>query len=185
MISGVPSLFKDASCILIHDSFPDFNSNGEVLQGSNRVAEKIKDTAKSKKIPLVLFSNSFIGLEQGAITELSITGINKRLFYKNLKDFLIKVNKDNEIEIKILAYGNNFVYKELESLYSQIASYINIHGIELARKNAATLVSLFGDLCNSPAKVEKEFSELNARLFLNYLDKIIKSFIRYGRNIYS
>jgi hypothetical protein len=179
------SMLKYAECILLHDSFPDFNSAGEILQGSTTVAEKIKDGARTDNRPLVLFSNSFTGFEQGQIKQNEITGLNKRLFYTNLEDFILQYKSIGEIQVKILAYGKNFKHRELENLHSKIAIYIAVHGMQIARKEAIDLVEKFSSISESGEELKKQFAELDGRSYINLLDKIIKFYVRYGRSIYS
>jgi len=179
------STLKTAACILLHDSFPDFNSAGEILQASNKVAEKIKDGARMEKCPLVLFSNSFTGFEQGEIKQKEITGLNKRLFYTNLEDFILHYKTIEEIQLKILAYGKNFKHRELENLHAQISNSIAVYVVEIARKNAIDLVEKFSALSESGEELKKQFAHLDGRSYINLLDKIIKFYVRYGRSIYS
>ncbi|TDQ08874.1 hypothetical protein [Pedobacter metabolipauper] len=179
------SMLKSAACILLHDSFPDFNSAGEILQGSTKVAENIKDGARIDKCPLVLFSNSFTGFEQGEIKQKEITGLNKRLFYTNLEDFILHYKTIGEIQLKILAYGKNFKHRELEDLHAQIANFIAVHGMEIARKDAIDLVEKFSTISESGEELKKQFADLDGRSYINLLDKIIKFYVRYGRSIYS
>lgn len=179
------SMLKSAACILLHDSFPDFNSAGEILQGSIKVTEKIKDGARAEERPLVLFSNSFTGFEQGKIKQKEISGLNKRLFYTNLEDFILHYQATGEIELKILAYGKNFKHRELEDLHAQIANIIAVQGIEVARKDAIDLVEKFSTISESGEELKKQFANLDGRSYLNLLDKIIKFYVRYGRSIYS
>lgn len=179
------SRLKGASCILLHESFPDFNSAGEIIQGNTTVAEKIRTLAAAENIPIVNFSNGFIEIEHTSISPNFIAGINKRLMYRNLRDFLDRFDLDRKIGLKILVYGKNFIYRELELLYNRIANAINTKGKEAAAPEIIDQVEMFSELCGSKESVETAFSKLEGKPFLSYLEKIIKSIIRYGINIYN
>ncbi|MBB2145748.1 hypothetical protein GM921_09640 [Pedobacter sp. LMG 31464] len=179
------SRFENASCILLHESFPDFNAAGQVQLGNTAVAEKVRGLAREKNIPIVIFSNGFIEIEYTAVKSSSITGMNKRLMYRNLKDFLDNFVEEQRIELRILIYGKNFIYKELLFLYSRIASVINSGELEGQRKKVELLVIRFAELCNSKDKVAKAFAELEMHAFLKYLEKIINAVNKYGVNIYN
>lgn len=177
--------FKAADCLLLHDSFPEFDAGGQVVHGSAKIVTKIVSVATEKNIPLVRFSNSYIGLEESVFNDKGLSGINKWLFYQNLEHFIHHFRDQNSIEIKILAYGPHFVYKEMQLLYHQIAQDLQANYLESSRTDLTPKLQKFGDLCNSSENIQKRFDEGTGPELLLFLDKVIKSVIRYGRNIYN
>lgn len=101
-LNEIESRLEDADCIMVHKTF----------NNSNYVAEDIKDiTDDGDKIPLVLFSGS--DSESVKIDGQSITGIKKNLFYKRLIYFLDEYILTGNIELKILAYGKDFIKRDV------------------------------------------------------------------------
>lgn len=179
------SLFETASCLLLHDSFPDFNASSEVIHGSSKIVDKIVAIATSKKIPLVRFSNSYIGLEQYILDENGLSGINKWLLYQNLESFILNYRDTHSIELKILAYGSHYIYKELQQLYHQMADNMQSNYLEVSREELLPKLKKFGELCNSWETLEERFHQCTGSELLLHMDKVIKSVIRYGRNIHN
>jgi len=178
------SMFSTADCILLHESFPDFDTNGETLQGQNKISQKIRNIARDKSIPLVIFSNGILELEPDQISDLAITSLNKRLFYLNLEAFIKKFINDKLIFLKILPYGPNFIYSELMEFYGKIAQIVNTNDSENFRSKIQPLVIAFADKTNNGESIIEKSEKLSGTDFLKYLEKIIQSVFNYGKNIY-
>lgn len=179
------SPFETASCLFLHDSFPDFNANNEVVHGSAKILDRIVNIASAKKIPIVRFSNSYIGLEQSEFDKNGLTGINKWLFYQNLEPFILNYKDKAKIELKILAYGPHYIYKEMQLLYHKIANDLQTNYMDSSRDEILPKLKEFGELCSSWESIQERFNRCTGPELLLYLDKIIKSVIRYGRNIHN
>jgi len=179
------SPFQKASCLLLHDSFPDFDASGEIIHGNTKILDKIINIAMDKEIPLVRFSNSYIGLEQSVFDNNGLSGINKWLFYQNLEPFILNYRDTSTIELKILAFGNHYVYKEMQQLYHEIADHLQANYLEASKEELLPKLKKFGELCGSLKLLEERFHRCTGPELLLYLDKIIKSVIRYGRNIHN
>ncbi len=141
---------KNASLILIHDTFKDRNAKGDVVQGGliirDYIVEKI---AREREIPLVLFSNG--------IGEPRLTGpqerpiqleIKKTRFYEHLKDFLEHYQStDGKIELRILIHGKNFLLSEAmilrDRLMNSVAKSNNNELINFSNESKEDLKEMF------------------------------------------
>ncbi|MBD1385899.1 hypothetical protein IDJ75_11460 [Mucilaginibacter rigui] len=184
------NFLKSADAIFVHSSFPDFDGQGKVIEGQSEVYEKIFNLLKDEPaIPYVLFSNGDTEPAFDPENPLGLDRINKRLFYLNLGDFLTAYEKDKVPELRILAYGGNFLSRDMLVLFDRLNSLF-LSGAGMKEKAEIERLSrLLGELVGGDpripamlATVLKGESEFNA--YLTYLEKIIKAYIRHGRNIY-
>ncbi|AMR32717.1 hypothetical protein A0256_15445 [Mucilaginibacter sp. PAMC 26640] len=180
---------KDSTCILIHNSFPDFNASGEAISAQTNIYESILTLAGEKTIPVVIFTNSILDLDYNKSEAVNISRINKRLFYSNLKDFLYHFKETGNAEFKILTYGKSFIAQDLSLISAQISSLINSYSFKDKLPKIKELTAQFATLAKSEmavmAKFEAAAHSSAPGVLLNYLEKIIQSILRHGRNIYS
>jgi len=183
------AFLKDATAIFIHQSFPDFNAIGATITGQTIVYDKISNLFRGDpEIPYVIFSNGITDHTYDSENPFQIEQINKRQFYLNLKDFLDYYIAKDVIEFKILAYGKNFIAMEIAELFERIAGLF--HRGE--HSESAAITALNAEiilLIGADPEINKKLTEAlkNAELvplYLSYIEKILQSFIRYGRNIY-
>ena len=184
----------NAAVILLHNTFADADENGIYLDNSRRIRDFIiEDLAEENNIPFVLFS--------GGISETTfddddnptvITGINKTLFYSNLFLFLQHYEDTQQIELKILAYGNEYkihdAIKLVETILMSLKKRDNKALFDIKFINADTFAKFYGLSKSKKSLIEflKELSEqaLTVGDFMLKLKKIKKSLIHYGKNIY-
>lgn len=181
------NFLKKAKCILIHQSFPDFNESAMAIEGSTTIYENILEISNSNQIPIVIFSN---GAHNIIFSKTNITAINKQLFYQNLEDFIIHYSKTKQIIFEILIYGKNYLYKELSLIFNEIALMVRMKSDTNENKNLYDLSRLFSEKSNSDVTiVNNKLEQLSFdKLELDYLPKLTKilnSMLKYGRNIYS
>jgi len=120
------NFLKHADCILLHTSFEDYNIEVGFIKGSRINAINIKEiiAQEGDKIPLVLFSNSM----GKAVYEGPdyISQLKKNIFYERLYDFICFYKDTGKIELKILAYGKNYISGEISELANTILTKIVI-----------------------------------------------------------
>jgi len=179
------SIQKD-DVVLLHLSLPDFKNN-LILEGSTTIYESLIDNAHAHNCPLVIFSNGFNQEPEFDTVKNEIKTINKREFYLRLKDFLDKYLSTEKIELRILAYGKNFIARELSSIFDQI-SRLFTPSIGLNQEELYLLNKQFAERVGS-VELESKLLQLSQienprEVYLPYMEKIILSFIKYGRNIY-
>ena len=185
---------RNSSVILIHNTFADADENGVYLDSSRRIRDFIvADIAEEEDIPYVLFSG---GMSETTFDDEDnpniITSINKNLFYENLYPFLLHFKETSEIELKILAYGNEYkIYDAIKLLETIIAklqqkneqivfqlTMIDLkefHRFYALSKSKKSVAVFLDELINNPLTVGE---------FIQKLKKIKKSLFTYGENIY-
>jgi hypothetical protein len=187
--------WSDAMCILVHKSFPDFDASGKIILGTQNNFEDIIHFCftQKKPIPLVVFSNGTFHLDYDFEAEpYYIKEINKRIFYSNLIFFLDYYRNYKIIELRNLPYGGNFIIQELTKCFSLL--YFDL-GDSLNRNFDASIVNMpvlkeFYTKSKSSSSFESFIQQMvlsapTNKKALEFLDKIIKSYIRYGFNIYN
>lgn len=189
---------KSADCILLHSTTEDYDEENGFLSGSTTNVEKITNLISDfgEKIPLVLFSNS-MGEPKSSIDGNSkiINGIKKNVFYEHLYEFLKHYKNTGEIELKIIAWGKNFISKEVSDLAYEILksidSKINTKIIEISDiSNILKIFQRFIKLSFPNTDTNEiifdiEDSPITVIEFKNKINKITESYIKYGKNIYS
>lgn len=191
------TFLNDASCLLVHSTTEDTNIKGKFMEGSNTNVIKIKEriSVEGEKIPLVLFSNK---MDETAVYDHSsnpsyITAIKKNKFYERLYDFVEHYHLNKEIDLRIIAFGNNFESKEVTGYAEDLLMYVafddgsamlnlgHISSINTFRKfiKKAGLKNSFDDIVNS-----LEDNPISIQDFRDKINQITESFTKYGKNIY-
>ncbi len=185
-LSKVSEELSNACCLMVHNSF-----------GKSQIAktECSRISQNGKKIPLVVFS---AGDSENAVvsaTTNAIMSIRKGVFYNRLKLFLDSYLKDNIINLKIIAYGKDYVKVEIRNLSKKILSAVageegvmNLFSLAKVAKDTKKLVTL------SSPKIGVRYEDLMKKLkntpitfacFRNNINNIVISFEQYGKNIYT
>jgi hypothetical protein len=189
---------ENASCILLHTTTEDYDKEKGFLSGSTTNSTLIKEVIcqEGDKIPLVLFSNSM----GEAVFDFDenpnyISSIKKNLFYERLFDFLEYYKSTGKIEMRIIAWGKNFISKEISNLAFKILS-----SIEQKAKNETLYISDLSNVLNFFGLfIEKALPQMNINEILIALEdnpikiqdfkrkvnQITESYSKYGKNIYS
>lgn len=189
---------KEADCILLHYSTEDYDFDNEFfISGSRTNVVKIVESIAEEgdKIPLVLFSN---GMGEPIVDDKDnirfIREINKNVFYSHLFDFIEHYKKSGKIELRIVAWGKNYVSKEISALgvllldklaylkgddkfdikfcadiQSELQRFIEL---SLTKDDISVILE---DLKNNPVTINE---------FREKINLIIESFLKYGKNIY-
>jgi hypothetical protein len=188
---------QTAECILLHTSAEDYDNNKGYLSGSKTNVLKIKEliSQEGEQIPLVLFSNGTTETEFDFNNNSNyISAINKNLFYEHLWDFLDYYKNTKKIELRILAFGKNFTYKEISKLANEIFNGIDVKDnseyLELSDLSKITnSFKPFIELSFPKNDINEIFNDIEdnpitIRNFKKIINKTTESYIKYGRNIY-
>lgn len=188
------SFIENASCILLHKSLEDF-FDGSFHDDSHKVAMQIrKQPQVGNSLPLVLFSDGDTN-DLGDLRGQTIFSLSKRAFYGRLESFVQHFQNEHEVELKLLAYGQNYI----AYLANRIATalFVRLQDLQDFEKLPAprihcdemrqlvswsqpligkTYIEIIRDLTLNPISV---------REFKNRINNIIESIQDYGKNIYT
>lgn len=180
--------FDTAECIMVHRTF----ANSSVYK--EQLAEL---TGDGDIIPFVVFS---AGDSEHAIYDEKfpnvIEGIKKVVFYSRLAFFLDSYISNKCIDLKLLAYGKDYLKIKVRSLAlsifdviagkdgeitnSELASIANCPGFkELVLLSYPELGYTYDELLE-----ELEDNQISFFKFKNNINQIVNSFYQYGKNIY-
>lgn len=179
---------RSADCIMIHRTFTS----------SSIYKEQMADlTNDGETIPFVVFSG---GDSDSAVFDEKnprvISGIKKVVFYARLPFFLDTYQTKGVVDLRLLAYGKNFLKVKVRSLALPIFRTIGGRDGMMTTSDLATvaacpefkeLVSLSNPGLGISYDDLLEKLEDNPILFCNFRDnitQIINSFNQYGKNIY-
>jgi len=181
------SFLDNAICIMIHDSLPDFVGDN-FKSDSHKVKDIILDFIQENAMQCIVFSDGQYS------TDLEETNLKmkKSEFYFYLRDFLESYMETGSVNLKIAAYGKNYMKHDMLKWYKNIMS-----GIKNNDNNTITLsdidkVSLRQFLENSQPKVGITYNQLmsnvddglvTVRDFKDNINRIIDGVQKYGKNI--
>ena len=189
---------KTADCILLHSTTEDYDENKGFLSGSRFNALKIKEliSQEGEKIPLVLFSNSMGEAEFDFEDNPNyISSVKKNLFYERLFDFLDYYKNTGKVEMRIIAWGKNFVSNEISKLviemlkafdFKENSESLKLTDLSSIIKSFKSFVELslpkndINEILN-----ELEDNPITIQDFKKKINQITESFIKYGKNIHS
>lgn len=175
-----------ASCIMVHRTFCN----------STFVKEKCAEISHDGDIiPLVIFS---AGDSENAVVNMSsdsIVGLKKSVFYSRLKLFIDKYIQDGIVNLKLIAYGKDYLKVEIRDLSKSIFSIISgedgvltldyLPKIAKHLKKIVTLSSPKIGICYDDLMEQLEDKPISIARFRNNINNIVISFEQYGKNIYS
>lgn len=191
---------KNADCIFLHSTTEDYDKDKGFLSGSTKNAKNIKEEIAKwgELIPLVLFSNTLSMNEVEYSYESNpnyISSIKKNLFYERLYDFMEYYKNTNKVELRIIAWGKNFIREEISKLAIEILQALDskkASDILLLSDLSKVLKSLksFIELSFSSENLNEilndiEDNPLEVKGFKKKINQITESFSKYGKNIYS
>ncbi|MBQ5936394.1 MAG: response regulator transcription factor [Bacteroidaceae bacterium] len=120
------SFLDDAVCVLLHDSLADF-VDGQFVSGGRMAKEFVMEKIKANNIPYVVFSDGHSIIGDWSQTKPDVVAsIKKSEFYRNLRGFLDAYRETDHINLRIIAYGNEFEKRELIYLLQQIFDELNL-----------------------------------------------------------
>ena len=176
--------------------FEEYNDALEPDEKLAILSQLIEDIIQSKNLPYVLFSDG-----HGMIADWRedmpnvVFSIKKSEFYRHLKSFLDHYRETEEIDLRIIAYGKDFL-KQLMSLWCQAVfsklaatpdgevintSKIDNRSLRLIIENAQPKVGVsFNDVM-----CDIEDGNITAGNLRNNINNILSSVKKYGKNISS
>ena len=186
------SFIDDAICVLLHDSLDDYE-DGEFISGCRIARECVLDKVTEQKIPYVIFSDghSPIG-DWNESNPHVVRSVKKSELYRNLKNFLDAYRVNNKLDLRIIAYGNDFEKREKIYLLQQINENLNKHN----DKDILTESMLDEELCKhffDKTNLTTSYSfdkilesihagKLTIGIFRNYLNTLISRSVKYSAN---
>ena len=184
------SFLDDAACVLLHDSLADY-VDGKFVSGSRMAKECVTDKIKANKIPYVVFSDGHSVIGDWSQTNPNVVrSIKKSEFYRNLKEFLEAYRESGVVDLRLIAYGNEFEKRELIYLLQQIFDELNNSSdketLTLSSTNADLLERFFGKInhVSNSITFEKLCESINAGKltvgkFKAYVNSLASHAIRY------
>lgn len=184
------SFLDDATCILLHDSLADY-VDGHYVSSGRMAKEIIMEKIQAYNIPYVIFSDghSIIG-EWSQDKPYVVRSIKKSEFYRNLKGFLDTYRESKSIDLRLIAYGNDFLKRELVYLLQLINDgLINVNDKEILSFTSINTTLLeqflekvkhvsnnmtFDKLCDSI-----KAGKLTVGKFKAYINSLVSHAIRY------
>ena len=172
----------DADCILIHTSY----HNRSVL---NKIRETVCDFGDN--VPLVMFSDSdlpepvFDGENRNFIETFK-----KNVMYSMLPGFLQYYRGSGKADLNVLAYGEQWIRKEVNTMASKLLSKIMfLKGDSPLDKDDIDAESLMTILNLSQPEIGVTLydileDEQTVKEFRENINAITESFDTYGKNVY-
>lgn len=187
------TFLDDGACVLIHDSLKDF-INGEYNETSQRGKDIIEARTQDMGLPYVLFSDGHSMTADWREESPDIVySIKKSEFYKHLKDFLDNYCSTGVIDLKIIAFGRNYIKQLMwnwcHTLISTCWSAKDDDTLNISMIDNKTLRKIID---NTQPKIGISFNELMEKIddgevsvgaFRTNINSILNSFEKYGTNI--
>lgn len=187
------SFLSNAVCVMMHDSLEDF-INGEFVSSSHKAKEIIEGIIYQKGIPYVLFSDGHPMIaEWREETPDIVYSIKKTEFYGHLFDFLSNYKETGRIDMRIIAYGKDYLRllmcKWCQTIISNISNLKDNDTIEIQCVDRKSLRQIIE---NSQPRIGISFDTLmcdledgiiSASQLRNNLNSIISNYKKYGKNI--
>lgn len=114
------TFLNDAACILLHDSLADY-VDGHYVSSGRMAKEIVMEQIHKQNIPYVLFSDGHSVIGEWSQDKPNIVrSIKKSEFYRNLRAFLDSYRESGKIDLRLIAFGNEYEKKEIVFLLQQI-----------------------------------------------------------------
>ena len=189
------SFLADAACVMIHDTLEDY-VDGEYKSDSHKAKDKIEEIIQMKNLPYVLFSDGH-GMDADWREDMPnvVFSIKKSEFYRHLKSFLDHYRETEEIDLRLVAYGKDFM-KHIVSKWCQafIAKLADTRDDEMVDTSKIDKRSLRLIIENAQPKIGVSFDDvmcdiedgiITAGCLRNNINNILSSVKKYGKNISS
>lgn len=178
--------FDDTDCIMVHKTF--CNSN-KVYQQMSSVAGK-----DERPIPFVAFSaGDAESVVYNESDPLSIDGLKKSVFYERLQYFLDDFIANGKVNLRILAYGKDYMKVLVRSwalailrLIAGKTGMVKLEDISrLASHQSFKLLIEAANIDYADFLEELEDNPVSFDRFRMNINNIVNSFNQYGKNIYT
>ena len=189
------SFLDDVSCVMIHDSLEDY-VDGEFKSDSHKAKDRIEEFIQSKNLPYVLFSDGH-GMTADWREDMPnvVFSIKKYEFYRHLKSFLDHYRETEEIDLRLIAYGKDFLKQMMsrwcQAVISKLADTPDAEVIDTAKIDNRSLRLIVE---NAQPKIGVSFDDvmcdiedgnITAGCLRNNINRILSSVKKYGKNISS
>jgi hypothetical protein len=195
-INTFESKITDATCIACHRTIKFYGNSGNVLSQEKNIHffDKLESFINNSCKPYISFSGSNIHTKLIGENNLAI---NKRQFYFNLQNFADYLIDNQQVELRTLTYGKNWLGYELSGIQSNIFYILGRHEKYQFLTDFDNIESkLFSELIrfnevnglftSSESWIQYLKTNYNGICFLqSFLEKIVKSYIKYGKYIYN
>lgn len=189
------SFLDEASCVMVHDSLEDY-IDGEFRSDSHKAKDRIEDIIQSKNLPYVLFSDGHsMSADWREDMPNVVFSIKKSEFYRHLKSFIDNYKNTGEIDLRLIAYGKDYLKKLMSTWCHTIIStladtpndkvidstQIDKRSLRLVLENAQPKIGVsFNDVM-----CDIEDGNITAGSLRNNINSILSSVKKYGKNISS
>ena len=188
------TFLEDASCILLHKSLEDF-FEGKFHDDSHKVTALIRNlSGVGDSIPLVLFSDGDTN-DLGDYRGQTIFSLSKRAFYGRLESFVLHFQKTNEVELRILAYGQNYTAylanRAATSLFVRLQDIQDDDKLPAPKVHCDEMEQIVSLSQPSIGKSYKEIiidltmKPMTVKDFKNRINIILENIQDYGKNYYT
>lgn len=192
------SFIDDAVCVMMHDSLEDY-IDGEFDEESHKAKKLIDEKILDNNIPYVLFSD---GHDKTADwrgdTPDVVYSIKKSEFYLHLNDFIQSYIDSGNLDMRIIAYGKDYIKKQMNDwhqiIFSAIINIDDDENIGISLLGLSERKALRQIIEKAQPKIGVSFDDVMCgiedgdvtagKLRLN-LNNIINSVQKYERNIHS
>lgn len=188
------SFIKDAACIMVHKTLEDY-IGGQYISDSHKGKERIEDELVETNIPIVWFSDGDpIDYEWQEEPLIVVSGIKKSEFYPRLRPFLDEYRKSGEVNLRIIAYGDNYYIRFMREWYMKIMhKLLGYAKKEIINEDMIDRPSLHLFIKNADLEgnitFERVMDEIDGvytvKALTEKLNNIITGIILYGKNISS
>ena len=187
------SFVNNASCVMIHDSLEDYIDGG-FKTDSHKAKDKIEEIIHSKNLPYVLFSDGHSMTADWREDKPNVVfSIKKSEFYLHLRSFLDHYRETEEIDLRLIAYGRDFLKhlmtKWCQLVISKLSDTSDCESIDLSKIDKRSLRLIIE---NAQPKIGVTFNDVMCRIedgdimasgLRNNINNILSSVKKYGKNI--
>lgn len=194
------SFLNTAKCLFIHDSLEDF-IDGAFDEHSHKAKDNIIDYLDQHKIQYVCFSDGHYSSIGKYDSDNNIVELKKSTFYGRLESFLKEYSITKEIQLHILAYGEN--YKK-EIMTRNVRSLLQKYSTKRPEE-IITLADVMPSSSEEPHYLEEIINMAQPKIGIDYdgvldyiedndvtildftskIKQILNSVSRYGKNNYT
>jgi hypothetical protein len=192
------SFLNNAACVMIHDSLEDY-IDGDFDEESHKARTLIEEKIQDNNTPYIIFSDGHDKIATWREDAPNVVySIKKSEFYLHLSDFIQSYIDSGKLDMRIIAYGKDFIKKQMSDWHQKVFSaiselgdndFVGIHLFGATERNALRQI-----IEKSQPKIGVSFNDVMCgiedeevsagRLRLN-LNNIINSVKKYGKNICS
>lgn len=194
------SFLSNATCLFVHETTEDIDEFGQFKNGSTTNARRLIDDIADRgdKVPLVIFSNGMNGPTKYDYDErpFFVEAIHKTLLYQHrLFPFLNYYKNTKQLELRIIAFGENFKAVEAGRYARYLIESLSVHKhserLDLSYFSRLSILQRFyefmrpgGDYNNFVNDLED--SSITVGKFVENVSAVVESISEnYGKNTHT